>query len=216
MHDGQNVFDGMTSFLPNLEWRADETAEMLINAKLMEPVIIVAIDNGGTARGDEYLPTSTRLGNSVVGGKADTYGDFLDKEVMPMINAKYRTKTGAENTGLIGSSFGGVITCYLTATRPNTYGKAAIVSPSVWVDNKVLLKYVGKFNGKKPKIWIDMGTHEGPNAVAEARELYDAYLKRGFIPGKDIQFTIEPNAEHNEVAWARRLPSIYTFLFGKK
>ena len=35
MHDGQNVFDGLTSFIPNQEWRADETAEALIGAGII-------------------------------------------------------------------------------------------------------------------------------------------------------------------------------------
>ena len=53
MHDGQNVFDGMTSFIPNQEWRADETAQMLIEAGIIEPIIIVGLDNGGMERGNE-------------------------------------------------------------------------------------------------------------------------------------------------------------------
>ncbi|HVL39797.1 MAG TPA: alpha/beta hydrolase-fold protein, partial [Fimbriimonadaceae bacterium] len=69
LHDGQNVFDGLTSYIPNQEWRADEAAEALIRAELIEPLILVGIDNAGIARGDEYLPTRTKFGDNEAGGK---------------------------------------------------------------------------------------------------------------------------------------------------
>src|SRR5438132_13464021 len=56
LHDGQNVFDAATSFA-GVEWGADETAERLIAAKLIEPLIIVAIANMGNDRIHEYAPT---------------------------------------------------------------------------------------------------------------------------------------------------------------
>ncbi|HYU99609.1 MAG TPA: alpha/beta hydrolase-fold protein, partial [Pyrinomonadaceae bacterium] len=43
MHDGQNLFDGATSFIPGQEWRVDETAERLIAAGKIEPLIIVGV-----------------------------------------------------------------------------------------------------------------------------------------------------------------------------
>src|ERR1700757_628639 len=56
MHDGQNVFDAATSFA-GVEWRVDETAQGLIDRKLIEPLIIVAVANVGESRIDEYAPT---------------------------------------------------------------------------------------------------------------------------------------------------------------
>ena len=42
LHDGQNVFDAATAF-GGTEWNADETAQGLINRRLIEPLIIVAV-----------------------------------------------------------------------------------------------------------------------------------------------------------------------------
>src|SRR5580765_6650883 len=42
LHDGQNVFDAATSFA-GVEWGVDETAQLLIHRKLIEPLIIVAV-----------------------------------------------------------------------------------------------------------------------------------------------------------------------------
>src|SRR5689334_20785353 len=77
MHDGQNVFDGMTSYIPNLEWRVDEAAEALIKAKVVEPIIIVAVSNAQMDRANEYLPTRRKMRDMEMGGKADLYGKFL-------------------------------------------------------------------------------------------------------------------------------------------
>jgi len=215
MHDGQNIFDGSTSYIPNQEWRADEAAEALIGAGLIEPIIIVGIDNGGMERANEYLPWKIKMGTSETGGKADLYGTMMTEELIPMINAKYRTKTGATNTGLLGSSFGGVITSYLGTTRPDMFGKLGIVSPSVWVSNRALLSAVKPVKNRQ-RIWIDMGTKEGAGAVSDATALFDAYKAAGWKEGKDITLVIDGNAEHNELAWSRRMMSILTYLFGRK
>ena len=218
MHDGQNVFDGMTSFIPNQEWRADETAESLINAGIIEPLIIVAIDNGGSERNNEYLPMKVKSGNGEFGGKADLYSKMLLEEVMPIVNRKYRTKTGPENTGLIGSSLGGYVTSYFGIQHPEVFGRLGVMSPSVWVDNQSLLKLVKAptNNVHRPKIWIDCGGQEPAIMPQGARALYDAYVKEGWKPNRDVVLLIEPNAGHNEGAWARRLPSVLTFLFPKR
>ena len=59
LHDGQNVFDAATSFA-GVEWGVDETAQRLTAAKLMEPIIIVAVANTGEDRIHEYAPTPAR------------------------------------------------------------------------------------------------------------------------------------------------------------
>ncbi|MBS1703930.1 MAG: alpha/beta hydrolase [Armatimonadetes bacterium] len=218
MHDGQNIFDGATSYIPNQEWRADEAAEALIEAGLIEPLIIVGIDNAGMERANEYLPTKFKWNNSEIGGKADLYGRMITDEIMPIINERYRTKTGPDNTGLIGSSFGGVATCYLGATHPEIFGRLGVVSPSVWVDDRILLKLIKPTERRvrRPRVWIDIGGKEGADAVRDTRDLYDVYVQNGWKPRTDVVLYIEQNAEHNELAWSRRIPSILTYLFPKK
>ncbi len=215
MHDGQNIFDGMTSYLPNKEWRADECAEALIRAKAIEPIIIVGVDNGQMARADEYLPTRAKMGrDQEAGGKADQYGDFLEKEVMPMIDREYRTKRGPKNTALCGSSFGGIITLYLGITRPNVYGRLGVVSPSLWWDQEIMRKKVEALPKKLDlKIWLDMGAQEGPGAVATADRMHRALLDKGWVDGKDLLYYVDGFAEHNEDAWARRMAPILMYLF---
>ena len=219
MADGQNCFDGMTSYIPNQEWRADETAEDLIARGLIEPLIIVAIDNAQGARADEYLPTKARMGQQTAGGRAHEYGNFLTFEVMPMIERTYRVETGYRNTGLCGSSFGGILSLYLALELPSFFGKAAVVSPSLWWDNQIMLKWVTKKELRPrlgPKLWIDIGTNEGAEAVRQTAKLADILTNKGFKPEEDLVCVFDPGAEHNEKAWARRFPMMLKFLFPKK
>ncbi|MBS1708930.1 MAG: alpha/beta hydrolase [Armatimonadetes bacterium] len=213
MHDGQNVFDGFTAFIPNQEWRADETLKATVEAGLVEPLIIVGIDNGGVARGDEYLPTRAKMGKEEAGGKADLYTKFVVDEVMPFVNKTYRTKTGPGDTGLCGSSFGGVVTFHMGMARPDVFGKLAVVSPSLWWDGKVMVKRAEALT-KKPwqRMWLDIGTREG-NANLDTRKLRDIMLAKGWKQPRDFTYYEDVDAQHNEVAWAGRFPSILQYLF---
>jgi predicted alpha/beta superfamily hydrolase len=218
LHDGQNVFDGMTSFLPNLEWRADEAAEGLIRAGLIEPIIIVGIANAGAERANEYLPTRLRLrGGEEVGGRADLYGRMLVEEIKPFIDRTYRTRPDRRNTALGGSSFGGIVTLHLGLTRPDVFGKLAVLSPSVWWDDRLMVRRVRKL-ARKPdtRIWLDMGTAEGSGAVENSDLLRDALVERGWRSGRDLAYYVDHGAIHQEGAWASRMPAILMYLFGRR
>lgn len=212
-NDGQNVFDGAKSFVPNQEWRADETATALIKAKMIPPVILVAVDNAGIRRSDEYLPTRAKFQDTEMGGDADKYGDFLVKEVKPFIAKTYHMSAKASETGIIGSSFGGIVSFYLGTTRPEEFGLLGVMSPSFWWDDETLTKQVPRWV-KKPdvRIWIDMGLEEGASMVGPGRAMEAALLKRGFTQGKDFMFYEEALAGHNERAWAGRLDLCLVFL----
>lgn len=216
MHDGQNLFDGMTSFIPNKEWRVDETTYALAKSKLVEPLIVVGIDNAGAARGDEYLPTQDTLNNTKLGGQADGFTRFVVEEVMPYVNKTFRTKTGPTDTGVGGSSFGGVISLHMALTRSDVFGKAAVFSPSLWWDNKVMIQRVKDLaQRRKFKVWLDAGTREG-DTDGLVTQLSGVMETKGWGLGRDLACFIDEGAEHNEDAWARRLLSALTFLFPAK
>jgi len=214
MHDGQNVMDGNTSYIPNEEWRADETAEGLIRAGMMKPVIIVGIDNAGMDRGNEFLPTKVKRGNEEMGGRADGYIKFLTDEVQPFIEKNYRVAKGAKNTALIGSSFGGIITLWGGLKRPDRFGMLGVMSPSIWWDDKVMLKLVPDLGKKNVKIWMDMGTDEGFRSVADSQAMRDVLVKLGWKSGQDLIYYEDPRAKHNERAWAHRLDMVFRYFFG--
>jgi len=221
LHDGQNLFDGATSFIPGQEWRADEAAEALIARGRIEPLIIVGVYNTGKDRIDEYTPVADPKYNS--GGKADLYGRLLVEELKPFIDKTYRTKRDAAHTGLGGSSLGGLVSMYLGLKYPNVFGRVAVVSPSVWWGNNYIIHYV-EAQKKKPslRVWLDIGTKEGRNpeeaqtTVDGARLLKETLIKKGWKLGKDLKYFEAQGAEHNERAWAARFEQILEFLFPRK
>jgi predicted alpha/beta superfamily hydrolase len=211
MHDGQNLFDRATAF-GGEEWQVDETAERLIEARRVEPVIIVGIYNTGERRIDEYAPT--HRADKGGGGRADDYGRMLIHEVMPFIDRRYQTECGAANTGMAGSSLGALLTLYLGLRFPGLFGKLGLLSPSVWWDNRVILREVATVPGKLPvRIWLDAGTSEGREVIKDARALRDSLAARKWVVGKDLIYREVRGGEHNERSWAARFPSVLEFLF---
>jgi predicted alpha/beta superfamily hydrolase len=218
MHDGQNLFDGATSFIPNQEWKVDETAQSLINAHKIEPLIIVGIYNTGKDRVNEYTPIQDPKYKT--GGNADLYGRMLVEELKPFVDRTYRTKPDAAHTGLGGSSLGGLVSLYLGLKYPNVFGKLAVVSPSVWWVDKYIVHSVEKLPRRPSlRIWLDIGTKEGRDPAEAAKTVEDVRLlqgtlvKKGWRPGKDLEYYEAKDAEHNERAWAARTDKILEFLF---
>ena len=212
MQDGQNVFDGATAFLAGKEWEVDETAERLIAEGRIEPLVVVAVDNGGTRRAFEYLPArEARVGD---GGGADLYGRMLVEELKPSVDARYRTRTGREDTGIAGSSFGGIVSLYVGLRYPEVFGKIAALSTSVWVSDRHIVRFVDALPTRPAtRIWTDTGTGEVTGAVSGARMLRDALVRRGWREGVDLRYVEAEGAVHDEVAWAKRMPAVLEFLF---
>jgi predicted alpha/beta superfamily hydrolase len=212
LHDGQNLFEGATAFVPGQDWHVSDTAEARITGGAVEPLIIVGIYNAGEHRIDEYTPTRDRKQGA--GGDADLYGRMLREELKPFIDATYRTLPDPANTGLGGSSLGGLVTLYLGFQHPDIFGKLAVLSPSVWWDNRVILKLV-RMTDPKPRlrIWLDIGTGEGGKTVRDARALRDELVRVGWVLGSDLHYAEIPEAGHNEAAWAERVGPFLEYLF---
>ena len=216
MHDGQNVFDAATSF-GGVEWGIDETAQRLVSQKLIDPVIIVAVANAGEARIHEYAPTRGKLQEGKrkrSKGLLRHYGSFLINELKPFIDARYRTLTEPQYTGLGGSSLGGLATICLGLWFPNVFRRLAVMSPSIWWDNEVLFKMVEELDeeAKPPlKIWLDTGTHE--EGWHRAPVLRDGLIEKGWRLHDDLHYFEDENAQHTEAAWAHRIDAALRFLF---
>jgi enterochelin esterase-like enzyme len=211
LHDGQNVFDRATSYA-GVEWGVDETAERLIEAGEIEPLIIVGIHNTGDHRVDEYTPTVDPRVKK--GGKADAYGHFLLHELKPFIDRHYRTRRDAEHTGLGGSSLGGLVSLYLGMKHPEVFGKLLVMSPSVWWDGGVILRRAESLAARLPlRIWLDIGTREGKFTPAHVRTLRDILISKGWRSNDDLKYLEVKGGLHTESDWARRVEPSLKFLF---
>jgi predicted alpha/beta superfamily hydrolase len=211
MHDGQNLFEPDTAFLKGEHWRIGETATELIEQGRIEPLIIVGIYNTGEARVDEYTPTDdVKLG----GGHADDYGRLIIEELKPLIDGMYRTRVDRDNTGIAGSSLGGLVSLHLAFSHPATFGRAAALSPSVWWGRKAILKTIREARSKPNlRLWVDMGTAEGRRGLDDARLLKAALVGLGFAEGVDLHYAEYEGATHSEQAWSKRVGPMLEWLF---
>jgi len=210
LHDGQNLFDGATSFIPGQDWHVGQTADHSIQSGSVAPLIIVGIYNT-KARVREYTPTPVpKLG----GGRADRYAKFLIEEVKPFIDREYRTLSGAQHTGIGGSSLGGLVSLYVGLKHSPIFGKIAALSPSVWWNQHVILRFAkAAIVEPRPYIWLDIGTREGPRIVQEVEKFRDVLLEKGWKLGRDLHYERVEGAEHNEAAWAQRVGPFLRFLY---
>ncbi len=217
LHDGQNCFDSATAY-GGVDWRADETAERLILAGTIPPIIMVAVANAGEGRMHEYAPTpalfNTRDPNSRSKGIGPKYGRFLIEELKPFIDSHYRTRPEGEHTAMCGSSMGGLITLSLGLWYPKVFRHLAVCSPSIWWDDCVLYRMIDKLKRKPPmRIWLDMGTME--TDWGRSRILRDCLTDKGWLIGEDLRYLEVPHGTHSEGAWADRFDQILTWLFPK-
>jgi predicted alpha/beta superfamily hydrolase len=217
LHDGQNVFDAATAF-GGTEWNADETAQELINRRLIEPLIIVAVGSVGEDRIHEYTPTNGRLepngaSDAKSRGLLRDYGRFLVHELKPFIDQTYRTRPDKDSTGLGGSSLGGLASLILSLWFPNTFTRIAALSPSIWWDDFVIYRIVEEIDEapRSSKIWLDTGTHE--EGWERAGHLRDQLIERGWRLHEDLHYKEVQGAEHAEWAWSARFEAVLRFLF---
>jgi enterochelin esterase-like enzyme len=211
MHDGQNLFDGSTSFIPGQDWHVGQSADYFISQGQVEPLIIVGVYNTGRSRIREYTPTrAPKLG----GGSANRYAKFLLEEVRPFLRQTYRTLEGAEHTGIGGSSLGGLVSLYLGLRMPKVFGRIAALSPSVWWNERVMLRFAQAAPVRPlPRIWLDIGTREGPRIVDDVERFRDVLLGKGWQLERDLHYQRVEGAEHNEAAWSARVGPFLQFLF---
>ena len=211
MQDGQNLFDPATSFINGMYWRVGETADRLIAEGAIQPLIVVGIYNTGKRRLREYTPSrDRRLG----GGGADRYGRMLTKEIKSFVDSQYRTLPGPTNTGIAGSSLGGLVAFYLGLRFRKIFGRMAVLSPSVWWNQRWILNYASRARVEpKPRIWLDSGTQESAHEVDDVRKLRDVLVNRGWQEGHDLKYEEIQGGKHDENAWAQRVDPFLRFLF---
>jgi predicted alpha/beta superfamily hydrolase len=215
LHDGQNLFNERTAFIPGHPWYAHTTADRLIDEGLIEPLILVGIANTGLRRMAEYSPTPDPKHG---GGEGDRYGRLLLEEVKPFVDHTYRTLPEPEHTGLGGSSLGGLISLYLGLRHPNVFRKLAVMSPSLWWDQRIMLALVQtlveRFSPRPPlRIWLDMGLEEGLRPLRDTDQLFQILQSLGWRPGRDLLYQRIAGAGHNEDAWGERFGDVLKFLY---
>ncbi len=217
MFDGQNVFDEATSFAG--EWKVDESCESLVSQGKMRSIIVVAIANGREQRIYEYTPWADLGFRDGKSGGGEYHMQTIVDDLVPYINQTYRTLSGPQNTGLAGSSLGGLMTIYAAGNFRETFGLFAALSPSLWWKNRYPKTFAEQSIQPGIRLYLDMGGREnslgensGSYSLNVVRLLKETLEKNGF--GSDDLLVVEDGmGTHNEASWARRFPQALKFLF---
>lgn len=221
-HDGQNVFRPGGPFGC---WFAEDAAADEIKAGRMRRAIMVAVPNNGADAGNaritEYQPPSDENPREPSRGQGicHRYAEFLLRKVKPAIDARYRTLPDRENTAVAGASMGGLVSLWL-GLHTDAFGAVGVFSPAFWTSpnfTKAVMEGTKK-NGLR--IYMDMGTREKGNLTGDywedALAVRGALLGQGYVEGGDFLWNPGEGDEHNEKAWAKRLPAALRFFLPGK
>ena len=242
MHDGQMLFDANLTWNKQ-EWRVDESAARLIAEGSVRPFIVVGIHNNSRTRHSDYfpqkpfesLPQATRnelmqsarsASQSLFSGDiaSDAYLKFLVDELKPYIDAHFSVYTDAENTAVMGSSMGGLISLYAISEYPQIFGSAACISthwPGVMPsnDNPVPEVFFGYMQSNLPdpathRLYFDHGTQSLDSFYPPLQAKADVILRAKGYTDSNWQTREFIGADHSEKSWAERLDIPLQFLFG--
>ena len=148
------------------------------------------------------------------------YAKFIVNTLKPKIDETYRTKTDKNNTAIMGSSMGGLISHYTALQYSDVFGKAGVFSPSFWYSEEVFDFSKKHSNIKDLRLYFLAGGKEGGNPTFEgisktAKDMNTMIelLKSGGFPAQNINSKIEPEAKHNEKLWKNSFEEAITWLF---
>jgi len=190
-----------------VDWGIDETADRLIREGKLQEILVVGIYNT-VDRGREYSDTP----------QGHAYMQFMVEKLKPFIDKEYRTLPDRENTAVMGSSAGGLISFLLIWNYPQVFSQAACLSPAFVYRDINAPALVENYTGanKGIRIYIDDG---GVGLDAQLQPGCDAMLRalqaNGFTMGKNLEWYRDPEAEHNERAWSKRVWRPLLFMYGK-
>lgn len=240
MHDGHNLFDPAKSNF-NKVWAADKAMLAAMKSGKVAPHIIVGIWAPGKDRYRQYLPQSLYQASSgtprtamdaMIGGAvlSEAYLTWLAGPLKQWVDTSFRTRPGRDDTAIIGSSMGGLMSCYAFLERPQAYGRAGCVS-SHWpaadpravgeANPELIALWDGWFAARlgQPdgrRVWMDHGTATLDAFYAPYQQAIDARMAAsGWQRGRDWESKVYQGAEHEENAWARRLPEVFGWLLRK-
>jgi predicted alpha/beta superfamily hydrolase len=218
--DGQNLFDACLSDVSHREWAVDETVYRLVREGRIPPMIVVGVDHAGKDRAHEYLPYVDFVGQPDMAEPAGRlFPAFLTDEVMPLVDGHYRTLQGHPNTGIGGSSYGGVAALHALLARPGRFGYGLVESPSLHVGMGQLVRDTRPLVALPRRVFIGFGGRESEPPEVNAKmvglvRMVEQHFREAGYDEAGLRVVVEPEAFHNEDAWAGRLPGALEFLFG--
>ena len=137
---------------------------------------------------------------------------FIVDTLKPYIDANYRTRPDRDNTAIMGSSLGGLISHYAICEYPNVFGKAGILSPAYWYAPAVADYTAACTLPAHTKIYFYAGGKEDEQMVGNMQKIV-ALMREHGLAERNVNVHVEPQARHNEAAWRAEFPRAVEWLF---
>jgi len=221
MTDGENLFDPRIASW-GVDWGIDEAMMRGVEKGSFEPAIVVGAWSS-SRRGLEYSPWH--------GGQ--DYSRFLIEELMPRVNAEFRTRSGPGNTFAMGSSMGGLLSYFLVKEHPDIFGACGCVSSHFALSPQNYADFYspGEKGDTTPyvvsdisngatvpdgaRFFFDYGTETLDSTYHEDHNPVRSWLLGlGLVEDRDFRMGKYEGADHSERAWRARVLDQLEWLLG--
>ena len=184
---------------------------------LIHPAIFVSIQNKNPqSRFYDLTPGALASSRPSAGG-LETFGKLITGRLKPYVDAHFRALPGPAYTGVVGNSLGGLAAFWLGYSDPGTFGLAACLEPSLWWDDKQLLKRLQRDSSAKTRtrFWIMAAEQEYPGMWRDAKRAAFALTRRGWREGEEVAFYQVHNGSHGWESCQTQLRDMLHFLLRK-
>ncbi len=217
MSDGENLFDPRIASW-GVDWGIDEAMNAGVAAGEFGPAIVVGAWSS-PRRGYEYSPWHG----------APDYARFLIEELMPRVNAEFRTRSGPDNTFVMGASMGGLLAYYLVARHPDVFGACGCVSSHFALSDVDMIPgddgdptpYIlrdianGDSVPEGVRLFFDYGTETLDSTYeSDHAPVHEWLVEQGLLEGRDFRIQKYAGADHSERAWRERVGDQLRWLLG--
>lgn len=206
LQDAQNLFNENAQYG---NWEIDKKLAVMAEYNIGK-IIIIAVEHAEKERIKEYNVGNTVLGN----GQGKKYIRFLTDTLKPFIDENFRTKSDRENTGIGGSSMGGLVSIFSGIMYPEVFGKLMIFSPSLWVVPKIKLSFLDIDEPQDTRVYLYAGGDESETMIDHVTNFKNRLLKKeGFADKMKIRISINMAGKHNERYWSDEFPKAIEWLY---
>ena len=223
MQDGNNLFDEIASTCdtccPLGCWGLGDTLDETIVSGVTEEILIVGVFNTPQRLSEYTYSQDTTVSSDPA--LADQYLDFIENSVIPLVKQKIRIANDAK-FGLLGSSLGGLLSCYGGWTRPHVYDVVGCMSSSFWWNledfNRIILHNgtSSSSSNNSTTFYLDSGTGIPPQSdddEFETLRVESSLLSLGKKKNHSLYYYLDDGGQHSEMSWGRRFWIPISLLF---
>ncbi len=188
MQDGKNLFFPEEAF-QGRHWHVGDALHLLDTMNAVDRAVVVGIYS------------ADRMGEYTKPGY-EAYARSVVEEIKPAVDAQIRVLASPRETGVVGSSLGGVVSFYMAWEYPEVFGYAACMSSSFSHKDDLIDRVLSEPKHTS-KFYLDSGWPGDNYEVTLAMAM--ALGHRGYRVLEDFLHLVFPRDEHDEQAWGRRL-----------